>query len=269
MVTPVDPPIPPDSPGNADPTPQSARGARSDPPKQPEPSTSPRNAATVVLVRPSVRGVEVYMLRRSAKSPFMPSTLVFPGGRVDPDDGDITNPATWEQAAMRECREEAGLDLVGRPLTWFDTWLTPSLESSRRYLARFFLTALAAGEGDDAQTDGHETHAGRWATVAEHIAGWDAAEIDLPPPTLCILLQLRDWAAGSADTVAAIAAAATAQAAGEPILPKVTADGGTPTIVMPHDPLYPGLPGEGLPAPARASVLPKRFSRTRGGWRPQ
>lgn len=229
---------------------------------------APRNAATVVLARPGSDGVEIYMLRRSVKSPFMPSTLVFPGGRLDPEDGDPAHAQTWIRAAQRECREETGLKIPAT-LRWFDTWLTPSAEATRRYLARFFLATLAAGEGEEAEADGHETHAGRWANVAAHLAAWEAAEIDLPPPTICVLLQLAAWMNGSTDPLEAVGLGVDAVDPGEPILPKVTSIAGEVTIVMPHDDAYRAIAGEALSAPARVRSLPRRFVRARGGWRPQ
>ncbi|MBW2283708.1 MAG: hypothetical protein JRF65_03800 [Deltaproteobacteria bacterium] len=48
----------------------------------------PRPAATVVLVRDGAEGLEVYLLKRSAKSGFMPGHYVFPGGAVDTQDED-------------------------------------------------------------------------------------------------------------------------------------------------------------------------------------
>lgn len=220
-----------------------------------------QHAATVIVLRPGAAGREVYMLRRSAKSPFMPSTLVFPGGRLDPADGDAEHDASWERAGLRECAEEAGLQLDDRPLRWFDTWLTPSAESRRRYLARFFVAELGAGEGEQARADGHETHDGRWATAAAHLAAWEAEEVDLPPPTVSVLLRLRD--------------AETAGLGGlldvdprEPILPKVLLQGKELVILMPHDPDYPAAPGEAAPAPARARALPARFVRDGQRWRP-
>lgn len=212
------------------------------------------------------------MLKRSAKSPFMPSTLVFPGGRLDPEDGHRDQLSSWETAAKRECREEADVDLGDRALTWFDTWLTPSMESRRRYLARFFVTVLRADEGDDAQADGHETHAGRWATVDDHLTAWRDGEIDLPPPTICILLTLQTWTAQAKpeqSVVDAIAAAAQAVDAQDTILPKVALLEQRPTIIMPHAPDYDTTPGEALAAPARAAALPKYFARDDRGWRPR
>lgn len=48
----------------------------------------PRLAATVMLIRPaeSARQIEVFMLRRSAKSAFAPDVFVFPGGTLDAAD---------------------------------------------------------------------------------------------------------------------------------------------------------------------------------------
>lgn len=223
----------------------------------------PRRAATVVVVRPAGTEVEILMLRRSAKSPFMPSTLVFPGGRLDAHDGAAEDPATWRRAAQRECREEAGVDLEGRALEWFDTWLTPSAEPRRRYHARFFLARLHAGEGAEAAADGHETEDERWATVREHLEAWEAESIDLPPPTLSILLRMSTWGG-----VEAVAERATEQDASGVILPKFVFDEGTPTIVMPHDPGYDALPGEGAPAPGRVHDFPRRFVRDGNRWRP-
>ena len=88
-----------------------------------------RNAASVIVTRPSAKcAPEIYMVRRSAKSTFMPSTLVFPGGALDAEDGDPTQAETWTRAACRECEEEANLRL-DTELVWFDTWLTPSAEA--------------------------------------------------------------------------------------------------------------------------------------------
>lgn len=230
------------------------------------PAQSPvatREAATVVLLRPGPAGSpEIYMVRRSARSPFMPSTLVFPGGRVDPEDGE--GQARYAHAARRECFEEVGLALGDTPLHWFDTWVTPSGEGARegrRYEARFFAAFLAAGAGQEARADGHETHDGRWATATAHLERWSGALDDLPPPTLATLLHLRRL--GTVEPTALVPPDAAA-----PILPKLVEAGGHPTIVMPHDPDYDALPGEGHPAPDRARLHPMRFVRDDTRWMP-
>ena len=93
----------------------------------------PRNAATVVLLRPSEGGPEVYLLRRQVSMEFAAGMCVFPGGGVDPRDFDHTvawagpSPADWAArlgvdeslaralvcAAVRETFEESGVLLAG------------------------------------------------------------------------------------------------------------------------------------------------------------
>lgn len=89
-----------------------------------------RPAATVVMLRDGDDGVEVLLVRRSSRAPFMPDAMVFPGGRVDapdatvpilaharwnreaarhPHDADAPPVAAWYVAALRECIEEVGL----------------------------------------------------------------------------------------------------------------------------------------------------------------
>lgn len=53
-----------------------------------EVTTPPRAAATVMLLRPSAIGPEVYLLRRHASSDVLAGAYVFPGGKLDPDDHD-------------------------------------------------------------------------------------------------------------------------------------------------------------------------------------
>ncbi len=53
----------------------------------PRPLSEPRDAATVVLVRPTSPAFEVLLLRRHGKSGFMANAYVFPGGKRDEADG--------------------------------------------------------------------------------------------------------------------------------------------------------------------------------------
>jgi 8-oxo-dGTP pyrophosphatase MutT (NUDIX family) len=94
----------------------------------------PRNAATVVLLRPGADDVpEVYLLRRQVSMDFAGGMCVFPGGGVDPRDFDATvawagpRPSEWASrlrtdedvaralvcAAVRETFEESGVLLAG------------------------------------------------------------------------------------------------------------------------------------------------------------
>lgn len=224
-----------------------------------------RPAATVVVLRP--RGPddhepELYMLHRSSKSAFMPDALVFPGGGVEPQDAEgVDEDTAFARAAQRETLEEASLSVELGSLLWFDTWQTPSGESPRRFLARFYLTQIEPDRGHDAIADGHETRSGRWATASMILEQWAAEEVDLPPPTLCVLLGLaggrwREWSFH------------TPEQARVPILPKIAAVGSSLHIVMPHDPEYAQLPGEAGEVPARVLGFPCRFVRSGKRWVP-
>ncbi|MGY2700794.1 MULTISPECIES: NUDIX hydrolase [unclassified Nocardioides] len=76
----------------------------------------PRNAATVILMRPSPDGPEVYYLRRQVSMEFAGGMCVYPGGGVDPRDFDSTvawaGPAPAEWAARLGCDEETARALV-------------------------------------------------------------------------------------------------------------------------------------------------------------
>ena len=55
-------------------------------PAEKHPTIRPVDAATLILIDRSRRAPRVLMGRRSPKLKFMPGKLVFPGGRVDPED---------------------------------------------------------------------------------------------------------------------------------------------------------------------------------------
>jgi 8-oxo-dGTP pyrophosphatase MutT (NUDIX family) len=74
---------------------------------------NPRPAATVVVLRDSSSGPEVFMVRRHADTAFMGGAHVFPGGRVDQADHD--GDATWCDGvahAARQLPELPGADAV-------------------------------------------------------------------------------------------------------------------------------------------------------------
>src|SRR5215475_3798241 len=78
-----------------------------------EPS-EPRPAASVVLLRRggkhADRALEVLLLKRTEEAKFMPGVWVFPGGSVDPEDGE--HEAGYRACAVRELEEEAGIALA-------------------------------------------------------------------------------------------------------------------------------------------------------------
>jgi 8-oxo-dGTP pyrophosphatase MutT (NUDIX family) len=98
-----------------------------------QPPAVPRDAATVMLLRSTPAGLEVYMLRRQASMAFAPGAYVYPGGSVDARDADeevswagpdvaewgrvFAAPASLARAlvcaAVRETFEESGVLLAG------------------------------------------------------------------------------------------------------------------------------------------------------------
>jgi 8-oxo-dGTP pyrophosphatase MutT (NUDIX family) len=93
---------------------------------------TPRDAATVMLIRDSGDGIEVFLLRRVVGMAFAGGMTVFPGGGVDPRDADSSvawvgpEPEWWAErfgcsaslaralvcAAVRETFEESGVLLA-------------------------------------------------------------------------------------------------------------------------------------------------------------
>lgn len=96
---------------------------------------APKDAATVVLVRDGAAGVEAFLQRRVQQMAFAGGMTVFPGGGVDPRDGDAAiawhgpHVDWWAEqfhtteegarqlvcAAVRETFEECGVLLASRP----------------------------------------------------------------------------------------------------------------------------------------------------------
>ena len=80
-----------------------------------DPAPDIRLAATVIVARPSVRGPEILVQIRSSRHRFLPGYTVFPGGALDPEDGDLAArlfgdaAEAGRAAALRELNEEVGL----------------------------------------------------------------------------------------------------------------------------------------------------------------
>src|SRR5438874_1330738 len=113
----------------------------------PGPPASARQAASVILLRGGADSLEVLLVRRTPQARFMGGVWVFPGGAVDAGEDE-------RDAALRELREEAGIEVASRDeLVRFSRWITPA-EVKIRFDTHFFLAPVPA----DAQpvVDGEE-----------------------------------------------------------------------------------------------------------------
>src|SRR5438270_7138335 len=163
----------------------------------PGPATTPRQAATVILLRGGDESLEVLLVRRTPKARFMGGVWVFPGGAVDAEEGD--GDRAHRAAAIRELAEEAAIELeLPDELVKFSRWITPA-QVQIRFDTHFFLAPLPAGQ--EARIDGEECVEHGWFTPAAALAAHRAGELALVLPTIKHREQLSEF--GSADALLA------------------------------------------------------------------
>jgi 8-oxo-dGTP pyrophosphatase MutT (NUDIX family) len=212
-------------------------------------------AATVMLLRDADQGIEVFMLRRAHAAAFAGGMYVFPGGKVDPADGD--GDISYVMAAIRECYEEAGVLLAldgsgalisdGHPalahrqavydgdvdlqilcerhdlrpaiddLVWVSHWITPMGETSRRFDTRFFVAAAPSEQAS--KHDDNETIASAWVRPGEALRRHANGELMMMPPTIKNLEFLEQHG-----STASVMASARHLPKPAPILPKLRRD---------------------------------------------
>jgi 8-oxo-dGTP pyrophosphatase MutT (NUDIX family) len=185
--------------------------------------TTPRQAATVILLRGGDESLEVLLAKRNPEQRFMGGAWVFPGGAVDPDED-------HRVAGVREVAEEVGITLPDPgALVKFARWITPE-EVRIRFDTHFYLATVPADV--EATPDGSETVDLGWFTPTGALEAGVSGEIMLVFPTMKTLEQLApfpsagellQWAQGRSV---------------EPIRPRVVGEGETARIVLPGEPGY-------------------------------
>ncbi len=150
-------------------------------------------AATVVLVRDGELGLEALLVQRSNAVAHMGGMWVFPGGRVDEGDypADRDDYRAALNAAVRETREEAGLEISAGQLTYLSHWTTPE-GVKRRFATWFFLAVLE--DGQEVAVDGGEISDHRW--VRPEVVFAEMADQEPPirmvAPTFVSLVDIAD-----------------------------------------------------------------------------
>ena len=154
---------------------------------------APVPAATVVLARESSTksDIEVLLLLRNPKLVFHGGHWVFPGGRIDADDfaqceSGLEYPAALK-AAVRETREEAGIDIDESQLVHTAHWTTPPA-LPRRFSTWFFICPLYQTVA--VTVDNAEIHDYRWITPTDALAEARIETLILPRPTVTTLKDI-------------------------------------------------------------------------------
>ena len=185
--------------------------------------TTPRQAATVILLRGGDETLEVLLVRRNPASRFMGGAWVFPGGALDGDE-------THRAAGVREVAEEAGVTLPDpEALLPFSRWITPA-EVRIRFDTLFFVVRAPAGA--EPQPDGRETVDLGWFSPRGALEASSRGEIDLVFPTIRHLEQLAAFR--SADELLAWAPGREVR----PVVPQVVMEGEIARLVLPGEPGY-------------------------------
>src|SRR3954453_15791843 len=161
-------------------------------------ATTPRLAATTIVLRGGREGLEVLLVRRNPEQRFMGGAWGFPGGAVDPDDG--PGEAGLRATAVRECAEEAAVAPDPDGLVAYSRWITPA-QVKIRFDTCFFL--VPAPPDAAPHVDGEECVDWRWASPQGALAASRSGELEMVFPTLKHLEQLAGFA--SADELLAFA----------------------------------------------------------------
>lgn len=155
-------------------------------------------AATVVLLRDGMEGVEALLLQRPDHGSFA-RAWVFPGGKVDPEDAGETPDERAVHAGVRETQEETGLLLEAERIVPLSIWVPPQ-ETSRRFHTWFFVARAPHGE---VTINPDEARGHRWLRPADALALHGERALTLFPPTWVTLHGL----ANAADVDDALSAA--------------------------------------------------------------
>lgn len=231
----------------------------------------PIPAATLILMRAGAQAPEILVMERSGSMAFAAGALVFPGGRIEPQDEALalnleSADAAARIAAIRETIEETGVaaglspepsaemaasiraelargtafaELLARhglsldpdALVPFARWC-PNFRETRRFDTLFYLAQAPAG-AYPASADEAEAVQAFWASAEEILASVDAGRAHIMFPTRRNLERLARF--GSIEEARADAARHPV----ERITPWIEERDGSAWLCIPEDMGYP------------------------------
>jgi 8-oxo-dGTP pyrophosphatase MutT (NUDIX family) len=178
---------------------------------------APRRAVSVVLMRDSFHGVEVFVQCRALTMDFAAGVVAFPGGRVDAVDSSpsalsrdlldsqvkawsrtsVGTDATYARhttacllsAAVREVAEECDVVLQPEALVPWANWITPE-GFPKRFDTFFFVTAV--GPKLEPRHVTTEATSSDWIPVRKLLLDEAAGRLKMLPPTLAILDEIAE-----------------------------------------------------------------------------
>lgn len=189
----------------------------------------PAAAVSVIPLRDGADGLEVFVQHRVATMDFAAGAVVYPGGRVDPQDtaapvdlaadalgaladalagtayvGESLDPhaaaRTLVACGVRELREETGVEADAGQLVPWDNWVTPP-GLPKRFDVVFFVLHLPAGQGWMPTNTTTEAHLAQWTPARDILEAAARGDLRLMTPNRVILEELA--ALGSASAVLA------------------------------------------------------------------
>src|SRR5438270_10034405 len=107
-----------------------------------------RPSASVILARDGAEGLEIFMVRRHARSPVAPSAYVFPGGTVRADDAQLQPPDSDELARALSERSDTPVE-PAQAATYFVCALRELFEEAGVLMARDAAGSLVSVDESD------------------------------------------------------------------------------------------------------------------------
>lgn len=182
----------------------------------------PRPAVSVIPVRDGADGLEVFVQHRVSTMDFAPGAVVFPGGRIDPQDEanapdlspDVVDDLVevWEDSAyvreavdprlavriihatgLREMHEETGVVLDPGELIPWDDWTTPP-NFPKRFQVHFLVAHLPIDDPRSPRNTTTEALVSEWLPVDDLLHQGRSETLQVMTPTRVILQELADLA---------------------------------------------------------------------------